>query len=451
MNLIRIAEKSLEDKNTKVVVVNIICSFGIKGLSMFIGFFTTPVYITYFNNNEILGIWFTLLSVLAWILNCDMGIGNGLRNKLVEAIERGKPGEVKKYISSAYLFSFGISVGVILVIVGVSQFINWNVIFNIAPEVLPSSDLTQALTILIAGICLQLILRLIVSILYALQRAFVPSLLNLITNVIMLVFAYVATQMNVNGSIINMAWVYLIAVNVPLFIATFYVFGVTSKEMAPSVKFYEKKYAMSILKLGGIFLWLQLMIMLLNGTNSYLVTIFIGNTAVVEFNIYNKIFTLIGTFVGLGSTPIWSATTKAQVEKNYKWLYSLFKKFAGISILGAVAGFLLIIPLQQIFNVWLGDNTIQVDYSVALLFAIFGSVVIWSTTISSFVNGLGELRLQFIFLTLGAVINIPLTYVLVQVTRSYIAIVIANIVAFLPYVLIQTVWLVKYLKSKVSS
>ena len=67
----------ISDKNTKSVVMNIVYSFGIKGLSMFIGLFTTPAYIRYFHNNEIMGVWFTILSVLAWILNCDMGIGNG--------------------------------------------------------------------------------------------------------------------------------------------------------------------------------------------------------------------------------------------------------------------------------------------------------------------------------------------------------------------------------------
>ena len=43
---------------------------------------------------------------------------------------------------------------------------------------------------------------------------------------------------------------------------------------------------MSTLKLGGMFLWIQLMAMILNSTNSYFVTIFVGNAAVVDFNIY---------------------------------------------------------------------------------------------------------------------------------------------------------------------
>lgn len=438
--------EKMSDKNTKSVITNIIGSFGVKGLSMIIGLFTTPVYIRYFNNNEVLGIWFTLLSVLAWILNCDMGIGNGLRNKLVGALESEDKYEGRKYVSSAYLFLCGVSVIVIIVVAIVSRFVNWNVVFNISSEILGKEELGTALTILLLAICLQLIFRLITSVLYALQQAFIPSLLNLITNVFLLFYALITISMEVNGSIINMAWAYLFAVNLPLVAATIIVFLFSHRELAPSLKFYNNKYAFSTLKIGGAFLWIQFMAMILNSTNSYFVTLFVGNAEVVDFNIYNKIFTLIGTFVSLASTPIWSAATKAQVEENYIWLSNLFKRFLSIAVIAIAGEFILVFPLQIVFDIWLGESTIPVNYGIAVVFAIYGSVMIWSSVITCFVNGLGELKLQSIFLTLGAVIDIILTYCLAKATNSYVAIVIANIFAFLPYLIVQTIWLCRYLK-----
>lgn len=432
----------ITDKNTKTVVINIIYSFGIKGLSMFIALFTTPVYIRYFHNNEIMGVWFTILSVLAWILNCDMGIGNGLRNKLVGAMESADPEEGKKYVSSAYIFSCVVAAVIIAAVIFLSGLVNWNKIFNVDDRILDNRTLTTAVIILIMSICLQIILRLITSILYALQKAFIPSLLNLITNVVMLAFTTIATAFGVNGSFINIALAYLIAVNLPLVIATLYVFGISNPELRPNARLYDYKYAVSTLKIGGAFLWLQLMAMVLNSTNSYLVTIFLGNAAVVDFNIYFKIFSMIGTFVALGSTPIWSAATKAQVENNYKWLYSLFKKFSALSFLGILGNFVLILPLQFVFDLWLGESTIPVDYMTAFIFAAFGAVMIWSSSITCFANGLGELKLQTILLTIGAIIDIPLTYVLAKLTNSYTSVCLANIMAYLPYLIGQTIWLV---------
>ena len=171
--------------------------------------------------------------------------------------------------------------------------------------------------------------------------------------------------------------------------------------------------------------------------------------ATVDFNIYNKIFTLIGTFVTLATTPIWSAVTKAQVEGNYNWMYNLFKRFIIIALLAICAEFALIVPLQFVFDIWLGVDSISVNYGIAALFALYGSVMIWSGAITCFVNGLGELKLQSVFLTIGAIIDVAFTYILARATNSYAAIVAANICAFIPYLVVQTIWLVRYMKNAI--
>lgn len=151
----------------------------------------------------------------------------------------------------------------------------------------------------------------------------------------------------------------------------------------------------------------------------------------------------------MATTPIWSAVTKAQVEKNFKWMSNLFKKFIFIALLAICAEFILIIPLQYVFDIWLGVDSIPVNYRIAIIFALYGSVMIWSSSITCFANGLGELKLQSIFLTLGAVIDVVLTYILAQITNSYVAIVVANICAFIPYLFVQTIWLMKYMKNAI--
>lgn len=438
-----------KDDNTSNVVMNIIYSFIVKGLSMFIALFTIPAYMRYFNNVEVLGIWFTILSVLAWMLNFDMGIGNGLRNKLVESLVKKDYEKVKKYISSSYLFLIAVSIIITCILVFISPFISWNKIFNISGKVLNSDLMNTTMIILLLSIVLQFILRLITSILYALQKSFIPGLLNFFTNASMLIFVLFCNVTNHNNDIIKLAIAYMIAVNLPLLITTFVVFTTSLKNAVPSFKYFHKNYAMATLKIGGIFLWLQLMAMVLNNTDSYLITLFVGNEAVVEYQIYFRIFTLMGTIIVLVTTPIWSAVTKAQLENQYIWMKKLYQKISLLGGLAVIGEFALIVPLQFVFDIWLQDKAIQVNYGYAIIFAISGSLWIWSSVITSFANGLCELRIQTILLTGGALLNIPLAYFFAQVTDSYIAIVVANIVSIMPYCIVQTIWFNKYLKMKI--
>lgn len=432
---------------SKSLARNVVLSFGVKGVSLFVALFTTPAYISYFSNNEVLGLWFTLLSVLSWILNCDMGIGNGLRNKLVEAMSDGDEERQRTLVSSSYAFLVAVSVVVIVVAV-LSGAVNWNVVFNISQDAIPRDTLLAAVATVILAVCLQMVLNLIVSILYALQLAFVPGVLNLATNVLMLCYSLSSVAFGMGGSLVSMAVAYLLAVNVPLLVTTAVVFLRVAPQLRPGFRYADWRQAVSVLRLGVAFLWLQFMAMLLNNTDSYLITLLIGNDAVVEYQLYYKIFTLASTLTGLCATSIWSAATKAQAEGDYAWLARVFRKLSVIGLLLVIFEFLLCLPLQPIFDLWLGSASIKAELVPSLIFAAFGSLYLWSSIVTSFTNGLSELRVQTVLLTLGAVANIPLAVLFSRLTGSYLSIVVANIIAYVPYDLGQTIWLVRYLRKK---
>lgn len=431
-------KKSITDNsNTSIIMKNTFLSFVIKGGSMIVALFTTPAYIKYFNNNQILGVWFTILSVLAWILNCDMGIGNGLRNHLVYSINERDWDKSQKYISSSYYFLSGMGMIVLICVILIGKVVSWNKVFNISDNILKSNVLNTAVLIVLASIILQFVLRLVTSILYAIQEAFVPGLLNLATNLILLIVVSISNYLNLSYGIVFLAWIYLLAVNIPLIIATIWVFSIKLKQIRPKLNCFRMDYAKEILKVGGVFLWLQLVAMIIDNTNSYLIALFINNSAVVEYQFYYKIFNIPMTAVLLLSTSLWSTVTKAKAEDDWEWLQKCYKKFLLITVGLCLCEFLIIPPLQIIFNIWLGESSIKVSYTIAIIFAISGSVMIFRTILSCFSNGLCELKIQIIFITIGAVINIPLAYIFAHEYHHYIAIVIANILSMIPYCIVQ--------------
>ena len=81
------------------MISNMIASGVCKPLSMIISYIYVPIALDYLGVEKY-GIWSTILTILSWISYLDIGIGNGLRNRLTESINK-KDGQEKKLISSA--------------------------------------------------------------------------------------------------------------------------------------------------------------------------------------------------------------------------------------------------------------------------------------------------------------------------------------------------------------
>lgn len=70
--------------------------------------FTMPAYMRFFQDQAILGIWYTIISILNWVMYFDLGLGNGLRNILPKAFLENDKKKISESISTVMLLSFRI-------------------------------------------------------------------------------------------------------------------------------------------------------------------------------------------------------------------------------------------------------------------------------------------------------------------------------------------------------
>ena len=90
---------------------NIVSMFALRGVSIICSFLIVPLTINYVSSYEY-GIWLTISSLVAWISFFDVGIGNGLRNKFIEAVENNQPVRARRLVSTAYAIISNIVVSV---------------------------------------------------------------------------------------------------------------------------------------------------------------------------------------------------------------------------------------------------------------------------------------------------------------------------------------------------
>ena len=435
--------------NDKIVYRNVIGAFIVKGGALFISLFTLPAYINFFNSDVVLGVWYTILSLLNWILNFDLGIGNGLRNHLSASLSANDKEATKKYISSAY-FSIGVIVFVTsLIFPFVIRLFDLNSVFNISTEMVSPKSLYISLVIVFIGVMIQFWLKLINSVLYAMQKSSINNLLVLCTNTMVLIVALVYPSGSNDTNVIVMAIVHAMAVALPLLVATIVVFSGKLSYAVPSIKCVTKTHTKSVLSLGGTFFLIQIAYMIIMSTNEFLITKTACSAYVVDYQAYYKLFSLGSTVFALALTPIWSVITKAKAENNYSWIRSTYKRFMVLAAVFSV-GELLIIPLiKPLMNIWLGENALQkISIVTGTLFAILGCLMIFNSVLSSVANGLGALKIQAICFVVGAVAKIPLSYVLVNILDSWNGVIISNIICMGIYCILQPLFMKKILKDR---
>ena len=445
-----IRKKLNMDINNKIVVKNTFYAFLVKGTALIISLLSTPAFISYFNDNSILGVWYTMLSVMTWFLNFDLGVGNGIRNNLVKALTVNDRVEARYTISSGLLATALITLTLSAVGVVVISFADLNSLYNIGGDVISAKVLYISSLLVFSAIMLRFLLTSVSSIFYSLQMSAVNNFLALCVSTLQLIYILLAHFDNPETALINVSLAYMVVSNLPVAIAGVVIFMTKLKDCRPSLKFIDKQHINLVLKIGGIFFICQILYMLITNTNEALITNLFGPEYTTEYTFYYKVTSLISMFVTLAMTPVWSVVTKAMVEKNWKWVKSLVDKIKLIGVIVIALEFLIIPFLQLFLDIWLGESSIEVDPMIALAFACFGSTFVYSSMLSTIVCGLARMKLQAVCYSVGVIFKFVSVILISRITDNWSIVVWSNAILLAPYCILQQIDLNRYLKLKLS-
>lgn len=425
--------------NNKGLILNILSAFIIKGLGLIINLVSMPLYITYFDDNLVLGLWFTLLSVLNWILSFDIGIGNGVRNHLTVAISRKDKVECKRLISSGYFVLSILTIALTVLLFTLIPYFDLHSFFNVPNSVIDSQYLATSVIIISLGILVSFFFRIISSILYALQLASANNLIHLVTSILLVVYLCFDYQSyNLNEKLLIISLAYAIIINIPLLFASIWVFLFSKvRDCKPNIYFITKKNSKQVLSLGIIFFIVQVLYMIITVTNEWFISKFFSPEYCVEYQAYFRIFSLVGSLFLLALAPVWSAVTKAYAEKNYRWIIKLQRLLNYLALAFSIFQLILVPLIQPLFDLWLGKGVIEVDYKTAFIFLLYGTITIWISIESTVVAGLGLLKTQLWGYSFAVLCKIILVILISKTSDCWSIVIFATAIGLLPYCIIQ--------------
>lgn len=382
---------------------NIVSMFALRGVSIICSFLIVPLTINYVSSYEY-GIWLTISSLVAWISFFDVGIGNGLRNKFIEAVENNQPVRARRLVSTAYAIITIIVVAVWFLAMTASFFIDWNSILNVSD--VPGRELLYTVLIALTNFCVLFILGLNRTLLNALQKPALASAFDTATQALLCIVLLLITRFT-QGNIVYLAMAMGGTSIFVLITSNIWTFRTVLRDYRPSPKYVRFSYARDIMSLGIMFFFLSVLSIAFYQTNNLIISHYLGPEEVTVYNIAYRYINVLPMVFTIIITPFWSAFAEARVNNDYTWMKSTRKRLMQTLMLLGLAGIAMVIISPMVYKVWIKDM-VTVPLMVTLLAYLFQMFNMWGSLWTQLLSGLGKLRLQVICSTVCCVSYVPL-------------------------------------------
>lgn len=397
------------DQRTVGIKKNIVYSFAIKGVGIIISLLYVPVTLHFLNATRY-GIWMTLTSVVAWLGLFDIGLGNGLRNKLAEALANNEKEKARKYVSTTY-FILAFIVSFLMVVFLISNnWIDWSRILNTTKEY--KAELSVLASIVFSAFCIKFVLQIISTVLIADQRPALGSIFDVIGNLLGLIAIWILTRLHSTSLLAFGICVMVIPVGV-FIVASIFFYNRNYVFLRPSIKMVEFSFARELAGLGVKFFFIQIAVLVIFQTSNILIAQLFSPEEVTPYNIVFKYFSVITIGWGILMTPLWSAFTNALALSDFTWMKNILIKLNKFMFLTIFILIVMSVLAKPIISFWT-DNQVTVSTSMIRIFVVYTAISIWNNIYAYFLNGISKINVQIYTSIVAALLHIPIAICLVK-------------------------------------
>jgi O-antigen/teichoic acid export membrane protein len=413
-----------------------------KGLAVAASFMVIPLMIRYLGREQY-GVWSTLLSIMSWVSFFDLGIGNGLRNKLAEALAKNQTVEAAAYVSSGYSWIGVVSMLLFILISAITFYIPWQHIFNtqeVENDVLRNAVLAATFFVLI-----NFWMGLINQVLNAVQKTSLTVLGQLISNTTGLFLVFLLSK-TTNSSLFFLIAAYGGSITVANFILSYW-FYAERRDLIPKL-FFNRQHIHPLISVGFQFFMIQVAVLVIFTTDKILIAQLFGPIYVAEYDVVFKLFGIITMIHGLINSPLWSSYTDAYHRKDFSWIEALLKRQMIIFSAFAVATVLMVISAKSIIYYWIGGE-MTVSFEIIVIMGLFVVESCWLNIFAICLNGIQKLELSYKISAFAMLANIPISILLAKHTSfGSASVLLGAICALMPGVILGPLQLLKIINRK---
>ena len=430
------------DARTLLLRKNIIANFLLKACSGIITLMLVPLTLACLGEYSN-GVWLTISSALLLVDNLDIGLGNGLRNKLTELVASEKWNEAKVAVSSTFVLLIAIILPVMTLLIIVIDTSDMYSILNIQQKSLPGLD--KVLVVCVVLFCSTFIMKFIGNIYLGMQLPAVSNFLATGGHPLILLGTYF---MYANG-VHSLMWIAVLNMSVPLLmyaLAYPYTFYVKYTYMRPSILSFSWTMARGLFSTGILFFLNQVASAVVLFSSNILISRWFDPSMVTPYQIAYRYFSVPFLVFTVINAPNWSATADAYQRKDMEWIRRSVRRMNRVLFIFLLAIIVMVLLSKTIYAFWIGGN-VEISTLMTICVGIYMYVMMVSLAYCYYLNGVGALKLQLRCMFLGVAIYFAAACVLLLLTDNVVSIPIAMAMSLMPNAICNRMQFMKILNN----
>ncbi len=410
----RLLQKAWGDNpRTALIRKNIAASLFIKGWSTIVLFALVPLTLKCLGAYEN-GVWLTISSMLVWIDNLDIGLGNGLRNKLAESLACGDRLKARRAVSSTFFMLIAVIAPACVLLNALIWGFDMYSFLNVDSRVV--GNLSTVLSVSVVLVCSTFIFKFIGNFYMGLQIPAVNNLLVTAGQTLMFVGTF-AVYLSGIHSLLLIALVNTLSPFAVYLVSYPITFRGRYKDLRPSLSFVDRRTVGELFGMGMKFFVLQISGMVLFMSSNVIISNSFSPELVTPYQIAYRYFCVAQLLFNIMCLPYWTATTDAYKRGDMAWIRRASRTLDRLMLLIAIVVALLMAVSGPVFALWIGSD-VEIPFVMTVIVGVYMLTMLVSMRYSWVLNGVGALNLQLCMTILAAVIYVPLALGVSALTRD---------------------------------
>lgn len=401
-------------ERSRLLVKNIMASFVIKGWSALVVLLMVPLTLKCLGAYQN-GVWLTVSSLLVWIDQMDIGLGNGLRNKLATFIAQDERQKAIQAISSTVAMLVCIMLPILIVLCALVWTTDVYSFLNVSAEAIPT--LRASLLAAVLLVCLTFVFKFVGNFYMGMQLPFVSNAITVVGQTLALLATAALLHIG-QASFFNVVLVNTAAPLLVYLLAYLFTFYVKYRELRPNIGSVNLKAAADLGNTSLKFFWIQVATLIQYMSANILISKLFSPEMVTPYQIAYRYMSLIIVVFTVVCMPFWNATTDAYARGDMDWIRRASRKTDLIIVVFGLSLVIMTIVSPMVYHIWIGSET-TIPFGITAMMALYIFLLILSMRYSYFLSGVGALRIQ-LYMTVTALIFIPAAWLVSIHTDSII-------------------------------